>query len=118
MSVSIAGWSDYDIDYYLILLDVERGQERSSSKLAVEDYAKKLLVMVCLVPDLPVLTIANVSPQALRLAAAKLPFRTEFITPAALPRLGNLLVPRPSLITESSSSMATSEEASAQQQQP
>lgn len=59
---------------------------------------------------------SHVSSQALRLAAAKLPFRTEFITPAALPRLGNLLIPRPSPIIDDLSSIVALEDASAHQQ--
>ena len=38
---------------------------------------------------------------ALKLAAVRLPFRTEFITPTSPPRLGNLLVPRITPTTES-----------------
>ncbi|KAF9508138.1 hypothetical protein BS47DRAFT_1303160 [Hydnum rufescens UP504] len=57
----------------------------------------------------------EIARDALRIAAAKLPFRTEFITPAALPRLGNLLIPRPYLITDASS-IAAAEDASAPQQ--
>ena len=37
---------------------------------------------------------------ALKLASVRLPFRTEFITPASLPRLGNLLLPRSTPATE------------------
>lgn len=37
----------------------------------------------------------EVAKEALRLASAKLPVPTEFVTRASLPRLGNILVPRP-----------------------
>lgn len=37
----------------------------------------------------------EVAKEALRLVAAKLPVPTEFVTKASLPRLGNILVPKP-----------------------
>ncbi|KAF8317790.1 mitochondrial ribosomal protein L16 [Cantharellus anzutake] len=47
----------------------------------------------------------EIAREALKLAAVRLPFRTEFITPASPPRLGNLLVPLPTPSTESSFSL-------------